>query len=115
MKPFEPQQLPIEEIRWDSLIPLIGRANRSLAYFDGILYGVANPNILLSPLTTQEAVLSSKMEGTLTSNAYFPPFRLRGNIRTSVPGDQRNIDRRHPPADQIRNPGEDDGAAKEMP
>jgi Fic family protein len=64
MKPFEPQQLPIEEIRWDSLIPLIGRANRSLAYFDGVLYGVANPDILLSPLTTQEAVLSSKIEGT---------------------------------------------------
>lgn len=38
MEPFEPQQLPIEEIRWDSLIPLIGRANRSLAYFDGVLY-----------------------------------------------------------------------------
>lgn len=64
MKPFEPQQLPIEEIQWDSLIQLIGRANRSLAYFDGVLYGVTNPDILLSPLTTQEAVLSSKIEGT---------------------------------------------------
>ncbi len=64
MKPFEPQHLPIEGIQWDSLIPLIGRANRSLAYFDGVLYGVANPDVLLSPLTTQEAVLSSKIEGT---------------------------------------------------
>jgi len=64
MKPFEPPQLPIEEIRWDSLIPLIGRANRSLAYFDGVLYNVVNPDVLLSPLTTQEAVLSSKIEGT---------------------------------------------------
>jgi len=64
MKPFEPQQLPIKQIHWDSLIPLIGRANRSLAYFDGVLYGVANPDVLLSPLTTQEAVLSSKIEGT---------------------------------------------------
>jgi Fic family protein len=64
MKPFQPQQLPIKDIQWDSLIPLIGRANRSLAYYDGILYGLANPDILLSPLTTQEAVLSSKIEGT---------------------------------------------------
>jgi len=64
MKPFEPQQLPIKEIHWDSLISLIGKANRSLAYFDGVLYGVANPDVLLSPLTTQEAVLSSKIEGT---------------------------------------------------
>lgn len=64
MQPFEPQQLPIDDIQWDSLIPLIGKANRSLAYYDGILYGLANPDILLSPLTTQEAVLSSKIEGT---------------------------------------------------
>ncbi len=64
MKPFQPQQLPIKDIQWDSLIPLIGRANRSLAYYDGILYGLTNPDILLSPLTTQEAVLSSKIEGT---------------------------------------------------
>ncbi|MBU2054432.1 MAG: Fic family protein [Proteobacteria bacterium] len=64
MQPFEPQQLPIDGIQWDSLIPLIGKANRSLAYYDGILYGLANPDVLLSPLTTQEAVLSSKIEGT---------------------------------------------------
>ncbi|HPL68411.1 MAG TPA: Fic/DOC family N-terminal domain-containing protein [Smithellaceae bacterium] len=64
MQPFEPQQLPIDNIPWDALIPLIGRANRSLAYYDGILYGLANPHVLLSPLTTQEAVLSSKIEGT---------------------------------------------------
>ena len=64
MQPFEPQQLPIDDIPWDALIPLIGRANRSLAYYDGILYGLANPDVLLSPLTTREAVLSSKIEGT---------------------------------------------------
>jgi Fic family protein len=64
MQAFEPQQLPIDDIQWDFLIPLIGKANRSLAYYDGILYGLANPDILLSPLTTQEAVLSSKIEGT---------------------------------------------------
>jgi hypothetical protein len=47
MQPFEPQQLPITDIPWDSLIPLIGRATRSLAYYDGILYGLANPDVLL--------------------------------------------------------------------
>ncbi len=64
MQAFEPQQLPIGDIQWDSLIPLIGKATRSLAYYDGILYGLANPDVLLSPLATQEAVLSSKIEGT---------------------------------------------------
>ncbi len=64
MKPFVPQRLPIEVIKWEPLIPLIGHANRSLALYDGILYGVPNPEVLLSPMTTQEAVLSSRIEGT---------------------------------------------------
>ncbi len=62
-KPFIPHTLPIE-LDWESLIPLIGAANRALASFNGVLYGMPNAELLLSPLTTQEAVLSSKMEGT---------------------------------------------------
>jgi Fic family protein len=56
--------LPIKEIEWEPLIPLIGRANRALAHYDGVLLGVPNPEVLLSPLTTEEAVLSSRIEGT---------------------------------------------------
>ncbi len=62
--PAEPQRLPIEKINWEKLISRMGQANRSLAYYDGILQGIPNPKLLLSPLTTQEAVLSSKIEGT---------------------------------------------------
>jgi cell filamentation protein, protein adenylyltransferase len=64
MKPFTPEELPIKKVQWEPLIPLIGRANRSIAQYEGVLYGVPNPEVLLSPLTTQEAVLSSKIEGT---------------------------------------------------
>lgn len=64
MKPFIPQKLPLQHIDWEGLIPLMGRVNRSLAYYDGILHGIANPGLLLAPLSTQEAVLSSKIEGT---------------------------------------------------
>jgi len=64
MKPFEPEGLPIGSLAWTELIPLIGRANRAIAGYEGVLYGVPNPNVLLSPLTTQEAVLSSRIEGT---------------------------------------------------
>ena len=64
MKPFLAERLPLTNIDWPSLVPLIGQANRALALYDGILYGVPNPEVLLSPLTTQEAVLSSRMEGT---------------------------------------------------
>lgn len=63
MKPFVPQTLPLP-INWEALIPEIGAANRALAQYEGMLYGVPNPEVLLSPLTTQEAVLSSKIEGT---------------------------------------------------
>lgn len=67
MEPFIPQKLPLDSIRWEPLIPLLGQANRSLAYYDGVLKGLPNPELLLSPLTTQEAVLSSKIEGTQAS------------------------------------------------
>lgn len=67
MKSFVPQTLPIQDIEWEPLIPLIGRANREIAQYNGILYGVPNPAVLLSPLTTQEAVLSSRIEGTVAT------------------------------------------------
>jgi Fic family protein len=57
-------KFPPEELNWKSLIPLIGRANASLARYDGLLSAIPNASVMLSPLTTQEAVLSSKIEGT---------------------------------------------------
>jgi len=64
MNPCVPGKLPITSIDWEPLIPMIGKANRTLSYYNGILFGISNPDVLLSPLTTQEAVLSSKIEGT---------------------------------------------------
>ena len=59
-----PDMLPIERINWEALIPMVGRSNRALAQFGGILSALPNPALLLSPMTTQEAVLSSRIEGT---------------------------------------------------
>ena len=39
-------------------------ACQCLARYDGLLQGIPNPAVLLAPLTTREAVLSSKIEGT---------------------------------------------------
>ena len=64
MKPFVPETLPINRVDWNRLIPLLGPANRALSTFNGVLYGLRNPDVLLAPLTTQEAVLSSRIEGT---------------------------------------------------
>ena len=57
-------QFPPKTLDWPRLIPLIGPANGGLARYDGLLSAIPNAHILLSPLTTQEAVLSSKIEGT---------------------------------------------------
>jgi len=64
MKPYVPEMLPLESLKWEEFIPLIGKANFELARYEGILQGIINPSVFLSPLTTQEAVLSSKIEGT---------------------------------------------------
>lgn len=64
MQPFEPHSLPLTDLDWRHLLPLVGRANAALARYDGLLAGIPNPAVMLSPLTTQEAVLSSKIEGT---------------------------------------------------
>jgi len=62
--PFEPDALPLTALDWWRLLPLVGQANAALARYDGLLQGIPNPAVMLSPLTTQEAVLSSKIEGT---------------------------------------------------
>jgi Fic family protein len=46
------------------LLPLIGPASAALARYEGLLLAIPNARVLIAPLTTQEAVLSSKIEGT---------------------------------------------------
>lgn len=67
MEPYSPALLPLKEIDWIRIISLIGTANAELARYDGIIHGIINPHILLSPLLTKEAVLSSRIEGTLAT------------------------------------------------
>lgn len=57
-------EFPPQKLDWAALIPLLGPASASLAHYDGCLTVMPNVNVLLSPLITQEAVLSSKIEGT---------------------------------------------------
>lgn len=64
MKPYMPDKLPIKNLNYEKIIGLVGRASAELARYDGLLQAIMNPEILLSPLTTNEAVLSSKIEGT---------------------------------------------------
>ncbi len=52
---------------WQLLLPHVGPAAAAVARYDGILQAMPNSGVLLSPLSTQEAVLSSRIEGTQAS------------------------------------------------
>jgi Fic family protein len=67
---------------WPRLVPLLGPASAALARYDGVLGAVPNPQVLLSPLTTQEAVLSSRIEGTQTSVTEVLEFEAQGDSET---------------------------------
>lgn len=66
-KPHIPDKLPIkmETVLFDrEIIRLISKANNALGAYKGFLMNTINPMLLISPLVSQEAVLSSKLEGT---------------------------------------------------
>jgi Fic family protein len=67
MKPAIAERLPIDTLDWAALVPVLGEANRAVARFDGMLAHLQNPALLRTPLSTREAVLSSKIEGTVAT------------------------------------------------
>jgi Fic family protein len=64
MQPAVPEPLPIAHLDWESLIPAMGRANRAVSEFSGLLRYLPDASLLMSPLAMREAVLSSHIEGT---------------------------------------------------
>lgn len=62
--PCIPPDLPLADLDWRALLPLAGRGNAALARYDGMLQTLPDPAVLLSPITVNEAVLSSRIEGT---------------------------------------------------
>ncbi|MCB2262581.1 MAG: Fic family protein [Candidatus Thiosymbion ectosymbiont of Robbea hypermnestra] len=77
---------------WPRLIPLIGPANAAIARYEGVLHGIPNADVLLSPLTAQEAVLSSRIEGTQATLGEVLVFEAQGEDKdenASEKGDGR--------------------------
>lgn len=85
-------KFPPQRINWERLIPLIGSANAALARYDGLLEAIPNANVLLSPLTTQEAVLSSRIEGTQATMGEVLEYEAGG---ASEPLDSKKVDDIH--------------------
>jgi Uncharacterized conserved protein len=72
-------KFPPDKLEWERLIPLIGPANAGLARYDGLLSAIPNTHVLLSALTIQEAVLSSKIEGTVVTMGEVLEIEAGGN------------------------------------
>ena len=87
MKPYIPETLPLASLDYAELIEVVGEANRSLVRYDGLLHGIPSPAVLLSPLTAQEAVMSSKIEGTQVTLGEVLEFEAGGDL-----GGQRKAD-----------------------
>ncbi|HEU4716549.1 MAG TPA: Fic/DOC family N-terminal domain-containing protein [Bacteroidia bacterium] len=64
MEPYIPDSLPLANLEWSELVEYISVANQAIARYDGLLQSIPNPMILLAPLQTKEAVMSSRIEGT---------------------------------------------------
>lgn len=58
-----PRQLPLPE----ATVRLLARAEHALGHLNGVTGRLVNPFLLGSPLLRREAILSSRIEGTITS------------------------------------------------
>jgi Fic family protein len=69
MNPYIPEKLPIDlsTLNWQKITSKVSEASAELAFYNGILKAIINPTIFLTPLETKEAVLSSLIEGTVTT------------------------------------------------
>jgi len=69
MDPYVPEKLPLDlsNLDWQKVARKVSDASAALAYYNGVLESIINPAIFLSPLETKEAVLSSRIEGTVTT------------------------------------------------
>jgi Fic family protein len=64
VKPYIPQKLPLDSVDWDELVPAIGEASFELGRYSGALDALGAPSVYFLPIATQEAVYSSRVEGT---------------------------------------------------
>ena len=84
-------KFPPQTLEWEKLIPLLGSASAAVARYDGILSAIPNAEVLLSPLTTQEAVLSSRIEGTQATMGEVLEFEAEGGGKGMPEEKKRDI------------------------
>ena len=78
---------PPATLDWERVLPLIGPATAAVARYDGLLNAIPNVAVLLSPLMTREAVLSSKIEGTQATMGEVLEFEAKSE--SGIPEERR--------------------------
>ena len=91
IKAYTPELLPLKSLDWNQLLPILGSAHRELAYFSALLKNIPEASLLLSPLETQEAVLSSRIEGTQATLEEVLRFQAGGQVREEKRNDIQEI------------------------
>jgi len=81
MQPFIPETLPIAALDRPAaeVIKASGEANRALARYDALLAHSPNPRLLLAPLVSREALLSSRIEGSQSTLSEVLQFDEEGD------------------------------------
>ena len=89
-QPYIPEKLPFDTFKFinPETLKLLTKAHKALGEYTGFLVNSPNPLLLLSPITTQEAVLSSKLEGTHATLEDI--FNHEAGIKTSIEEDELN-------------------------
>jgi Fic family protein len=88
---FVPNRLPPKlEISW-LLAKEISAADRKLSALEGAASKLPNPHLLIVPFTRKEAVLSSKIEGTMASLSEVLSFEALGLFPEESKGDIREV------------------------
>lgn len=64
---YEAGAFPPQELDYESIMRVAGQAALSIGRFDAQLRTLPNQSILLAPLRNQEAVISSRIEGTVAT------------------------------------------------
>ena len=78
-------KFPPRNLDWARLVPAIGRAHSAVAAYGAMLESMPNTNVLISPLATQEAVYSNRIEGTQTTLTQVLTFQADENHPTDDP------------------------------
>lgn len=83
-------QFPPQSLKYELIIHALTKATDSLARYDQMLKNMHNNEIFLAPLRHQEAVISSRMEGTISTMDEILAFEADSDNDTGGPKNARS-------------------------